>query len=189
MLPSRRLYQLQSRLALTGPEATALLVLTGALALGFGARHLQGRTAPPSAALVAADSAWAALDAAQAVPGGAPGGTPDGAPAFETRILPSDSVAIPASGFADAPPARSAGSSGGRSSGSRSSAGSPVRMNLNTADAALLQRLPRIGPALAGRIIAYRQEVGPFRRVEDVVNVKGIGPKTLEQMQPWLYVE
>ena len=62
-------------------------------------------------------------------------------------------------------------------------------MNLNTADASLLQRLPRIGPALAGRIVAYREANGPFRRVEDVVNVRGIGAKTLEQLRPWLFVE
>ena len=49
--------------------------------------------------------------------------------------------------------------------------------------------IPLIGPALAGRIIAYRQERGPFARVADVVNVRGIGPKTLERVEPWLYVE
>jgi competence protein ComEA len=177
---SRRLYHLQSRLALTGAEATALLVLTGALALGLGVRQLQGRAAPPAAALAAADATWAALDAAAARDSAGASAALDAAPRFETRIVPADSVAIPTAGFADALPAPRS---------RRSSANSPVRMNLNTADAALLQRLPRIGPALAGRIIAYRQEHGPFRRVEDVVNVKGIGPKTLEQMQPYLYVE
>jgi competence ComEA-like helix-hairpin-helix protein len=172
------LYRLQARLALTGAEAAALLVLTGALALGLGVRQIQGRAAPHSTALVAADSMWAALDAAADSSLGTALAT-DAAPVFETRIVPADSVAIPTSGFADRPPAPRR----------RSSANSPVRMNLNTADAALLQRLPRIGPALAGRIIAYRQEIGPFQRVEDVVNVRGIGPKTLENIQPWLYVE
>jgi competence ComEA-like helix-hairpin-helix protein len=167
---SRQLYQLQSRLALTGPETAAILTLAGLLALGVGVRQLQARSAPPAANLAAVDARWAAADTAPAPPAVEP--------VFETRIVPSDSVTIPTSGFADPPPSRS-----------RSSAESPVRMNLNTADAALLQRLPRIGPALAGRIIAYRQEHGPFRRVEDVVNVKGIGPKTLEQMAPYLYVE
>jgi competence protein ComEA len=179
MALSRPLYRLQTRLALTGPEATALLVLTGALALGLAVRQFQGYAAPPAASLAAADSAWAADEAPTAAPA-----LPESVPVFETRIVPSDSVLVPTSGFADTPPARSS-----RSSGGRSAASSPVRMNLNTADAALLQRLPRIGPALAGRIIAYRQEVGPFRRVEDVVNVKGIGPKTLEEIAPWLYVE
>jgi competence protein ComEA len=175
---SRLLYPLQSRLALTGAEATALLVLTGALAAGLGVRQLQGRAATPSAALAAADATWAALDAAAGLDTTAAAGL-DATSRFEARIVPADSVVVPTAGFADAPSAPSR----------RSSANSPVRMNLNTADAALLQRLPRIGPALAGRIIAYRQENGSFRRVEDVVDVKGIGPKTLEQIQPYLYVE
>jgi len=176
---SRRLYRLQTRLALTGPEAMALLVLAGALALGLGVRQLQGRAAPPAAHLAAADATWAALDAAARTPTPdvAPAAGSDGAPASEAGLAPADSVAIPTAGFADPPRAR------------RGAVGGPVRMNLNTADAALLQRLPRIGPALASRIIAYRQEVGPFRRVEDVVNVRGIGPKTLEDIRPWLYVE
>lgn len=175
---ARRLYRLQAWLALTGSETAALLVLSGALALGLGVRQLQGQSAPPAVHLAAADSTWAVLTAAAAPDSVATaGGEPLAAP--ETRIVPSDSVVIPTSGFADAPPAPRR----------RSSANSPVRMNLNTADAALLQRLPRIGPALAGRIIAYRQEIGPFARVEDVVDVRGIGPKTLERIQPWLYVE
>ncbi|MDX1418548.1 MAG: helix-hairpin-helix domain-containing protein [Rubricoccaceae bacterium] len=178
---ARRLYRLQARLSLTGPEAAALLVLSSALALGLGVRQLQGQSAPPAAHLAASDSTWALLTAAadSATAGSVEAGLAEAVPAFETRIVPADSVIIPSTGFADRPPAPRR----------RTSANSPVRMNLNTADAALLQRLPRIGPALAGRIIAYRQEIGPFARVEDVVNVRGIGPKTLEQVQPWLYVE
>lgn len=49
------------------------------------------------------------------------------------------------------------------------------KININTADAAALARLPHIGPVLAQRIIAYRQEHGPFKRIEDVCEVKGIG--------------
>ena len=56
-----------------------------------------------------------------------------------------------------------------------------ARINLNTATAAELESLNGIGPALAGRIIAYREQVGPFQRVEDVLGVRGIGPRTLER--------
>ena len=49
------------------------------------------------------------------------------------------------------------------------------RVNLNTADLAELCALPGIGDALAGRIIAYREEHGPFARPEDVMRVSGIG--------------
>ena len=56
-------------------------------------------------------------------------------------------------------------------------------VDVNTADAAALQTLPGIGPALAERIIAYRTEHGPFRRVEDLLEVKGIGEATLEKFR------
>ncbi|MCL2344179.1 MAG: helix-hairpin-helix domain-containing protein [Firmicutes bacterium] len=48
-------------------------------------------------------------------------------------------------------------------------------IDLNTATADELDALPKIGPALAERIIAYRQENGNFASIEDVKNVKGIG--------------
>ncbi len=54
------------------------------------------------------------------------------------------------------------------------------RVNLNTASAAELEALHGIGPALAARIVAYRAANGPFRRLEDVQAVRGIGPKKLE---------
>jgi competence protein ComEA len=49
-------------------------------------------------------------------------------------------------------------------------------VNINTADAALLDTLPGIGPAYAARIIEYRTQHGPFARIEDIQNVSGIGP-------------
>ncbi|MGB0589755.1 MAG: ComEA family DNA-binding protein [Myxococcota bacterium] len=60
--------------------------------------------------------------------------------------------------------------------------GSPV--NLNTATSGQLQTLPGIGPAKAGAIISYRSKNGPFKRVDDLVQVKGIGPKTLSKLRP-----
>lgn len=181
--PVNRIYRLQQRLSITGIEATAILVLCGALAVGFGVRQLQGHPAEPAADLFAeVDAQWAERDSLA-------GSESEEASApfqFATRIVPSDSVVIPTSGFADAPPGRRTSRSQTRRT---SSANTPVRMNINTADAALLQRLPRIGPALAGRIIAYRQEIGPFSNINQVVNVRGIGEKTLEKMAPWIYVE
>lgn len=64
-----------------------------------------------------------------------------------------------------------------------------ARMNLNTATAAELERLPRIGPRMAARILAYRQAHGSFARVDDLVRVRGIGPKTLARIAPYLFVE
>ncbi|MCC6403413.1 MAG: helix-hairpin-helix domain-containing protein [Fimbriimonadaceae bacterium] len=55
---------------------------------------------------------------------------------------------------------------------------------INSASAAELETLPRIGPALAQRILDYRSTHGPFRSVEELVEVKGIGPKTMDKLRP-----
>ncbi len=53
-------------------------------------------------------------------------------------------------------------------------------LDINRATAAELERLPGIGPTLARRIVEWRETRGPFRSVEDLLQVPGIGPKTLE---------
>ena len=63
-----------------------------------------------------------------------------------------------------------------------------ARVNVNTADQRMLETLPRIGPVLAKRIIDFRDSNGEFRRVEDLVKVKGIGDKTLEKLLPYVTV-
>lgn len=56
-------------------------------------------------------------------------------------------------------------------------------VDLNAADAAALETLPRIGPALAERIIAWREDNGGFTSVEDLLAVPGIGDKMLESLR------
>lgn len=58
--------------------------------------------------------------------------------------------------------------------------GEEATIDINTATAGQLQTLPWIGPARARAIIDYREERGPFEKVEHLARVKGIGPKTLE---------
>ena len=53
------------------------------------------------------------------------------------------------------------------------------RININTASVDELVQLKGIGPAYAGRIVAYREAKGDFKQVEDITKVEGIGPKTL----------
>ena len=62
-------------------------------------------------------------------------------------------------------------------------------LDLNTATVEELDTLPGIGPALAARIVAYREEQGRFRRVEDVIDVRGIGPKVLQGFADRVAVE
>jgi competence protein ComEA len=57
------------------------------------------------------------------------------------------------------------------------------RININTASQEELVSLPGIGEVIAKRIIEYRQSQGPFRRPEDLLKVKGIGPKKLEKIR------
>lgn len=58
------------------------------------------------------------------------------------------------------------------------------QININTADADQLQRLPGIGPAMAERVIAYRQQAGGFQKIEDLQEVSGIGPKKYAKIAP-----
>jgi len=59
-------------------------------------------------------------------------------------------------------------------------------VNINTASAEQLQLLPRVGPALAGRIIAFRETNGPFRSIDEIVAVKGIGERSFAKLEPYL---
>jgi competence protein ComEA len=57
------------------------------------------------------------------------------------------------------------------------------KINLNTADVAVLETLPGIGPVLAQRIVDYRQEHGTFAQIEDLMNVSGIGQRTFDNLR------
>jgi len=57
------------------------------------------------------------------------------------------------------------------------------RVNLNTADRDALETLPRVGPAMAERIIDWRERNGPFRAPDDLMQVAGIGEKTFDAIR------
>jgi len=63
------------------------------------------------------------------------------------------------------------------------------KININTATLDELTKLPRIGPAIARRIIAYRTENGSFSTPEEITGVKGIGPKTYQKLQAFITVK
>lgn len=61
-------------------------------------------------------------------------------------------------------------------------------VDINAADEGQLMAIPGIGQALAQRILEWRQEHGPFQRVEDLMKVKGIGDKSFEKLRPYVTV-
>ncbi|HYI09326.1 MAG TPA: helix-hairpin-helix domain-containing protein [Thermoanaerobaculia bacterium] len=62
-------------------------------------------------------------------------------------------------------------------------------VNINSADAAQLALLPRIGEKAAQRILEYRKEHGPFKKTSDLMQVKGIGAKTYEGLSAYVSVD
>lgn len=75
---------------------------------------------------------------------------------------------------------------GAQSKGSGQASAKPAvvgTININTASAADLQRLPGIGAKTAGRVIEYRQKNGPFKKVEELMNVRGVGEKNFLKLK------
>jgi competence protein ComEA len=64
----------------------------------------------------------------------------------------------------------------------------PKPIDLNAADRAELEQLPGVGPSLAEAILSHRREAGPFRSVDELGGVHGVGDKTLAKLRPLLTV-
>jgi len=97
-------------------------------------------------------------------------------------IVPSKNRFANASVLALPTPATSLSSSQGK----RSAKMQPKIVHLNSATEADLVQLPGIGPALAKRIIEHRRQIGGFKSVEQLLEVRGIGEKKLEQIRPYV---
>lgn len=68
------------------------------------------------------------------------------------------------------------------------SPGPKAKVNINTASAAELGTLPRIGPAIAQRIVDFRTKNGAFKRIEEIMKVQGIGEKVYEDIKDLITV-
>ena len=66
---------------------------------------------------------------------------------------------------------------------------SRASIDINQASAKDFTKLPSIGPELARRIVTFREKHGPFRRVEDLLVIRGIGPRKWKALRPYLRVE
>ncbi|MEE9166059.1 MAG: helix-hairpin-helix domain-containing protein [Candidatus Neomarinimicrobiota bacterium] len=63
------------------------------------------------------------------------------------------------------------------------------KINLNNAPKYQLMLLPGVGPALAERILIFREDHGDFESIEELARVKGIGEKTVQGLREWVTVE
>ena len=98
-------------------------------------------------------------------------------------VADGEQVRVPRAGEAPPPSPATPGGTGGAAAGGPAS---PV--DLNRATLAELDTLPGVGPATATAIIAWRDENGRFRRVDDLLEVPGIGPTRLERLRPLVRV-
>lgn len=182
--PSRR----RLRLSVGAAVVLGIVVLSAAVGLGL----LRGRAAPdaavpwtersaPATAGAAVGELYVHVLGAVGNPGlyvlhsdarvvdaiAAAGGTSDTADLaavnLARRLEDGEQLVVPAVGAAAA----------------ATSVETDPRIDLNSADESMLDTLPRIGPALAARIVAWRDENGPFRAVDDLLAVPGIGEKLL----------
>jgi competence protein ComEA len=86
-------------------------------------------------------------------------------------LVDGEQIVVPAQGEAPA------------ASGAPVPGSSGAKVNLNTADETALETLPRVGPALAGRILDWRKTNGRFTSVQDLMSVSGIGQKTFDGLK------
>ncbi|MDE2837509.1 MAG: helix-hairpin-helix domain-containing protein [Chloroflexota bacterium] len=107
-----------------------------------------------------------------------------GAAWFLVAPEPSPGVEItrPTPAAVDAAPPETAGAE------TPSAGATTLSVNLNTASLRELMALPGIGETLAGRIVAYREENGPFLRADQIMAISGIGPGTYEKLRSHIRV-
>lgn len=172
-----------TNLQMTVVGVAALLVVGGVAWFGFGSNqpaplvpttqpevtpeaiavHVSGEVVEPGLVSVAQGSRVADVVAAA---GGATARADLAAVNLASPVRDGEHVAIPAQG--DPGTVTSAGARG---------------IDLNTASASELERLPGVGPVLAGRIASFRADHGPFEEIEDLLDVPGIGEAKLASMR------
>lgn len=86
--------------------------------------------------------------------------------------------------FVDTTSSEESGSSENREESPEAAAGTSTLININTATAEELQQLPGIGPAYAGRILEWRVQNGRFTSIDQLIEIRGIGEKRLENIRP-----
>lgn len=141
--------------------------------------HVAGAVLHPGVVTVPAGSR--AVDAVAAAGGLAPGADPDRVN-LAAPVVDGMRLAIPLVG--QAPPVELAPQGPGGRGGAAGAPGATAGpLDLNSADAAQLDELPGVGPSTAAAIVAHRDEHGPFRSVDALLDVRGIGEAKLEALR------
>ncbi|MFK3670694.1 helix-hairpin-helix domain-containing protein [Leifsonia aquatica] len=138
--------------------------------------HVSGAVVSPGLVTLAAGAR--VVDAIAAAGGLAPDGDPAGVN-LARLVSDGEQLVVPKEG--EVPPAAPTGSGGG--SGGGSGAAGTALVNINTAGQAELETLPRIGPALAQRILDWRAANGRFGAPTDLLKVAGIGDKVFDGLK------
>jgi len=149
---------LQERFGFTRNETTVLLFLCVTLIAGSGLRWYRNVHAAPA----------------------------DPLSSYDYAIADSQFVALSRGTLADSGHAPSGGGRAKRHAPADTLR--PSGIDLNRADTTTLMKLPGIGPALAREIVRQRAEHGRFDSVDDLLEVKGIGPKKLQKIRPYVAV-
>jgi competence protein ComEA len=190
-------------------EAGALAVLGLLLLIGAGLAYMRARPAaavpPPSGAVPASASPDSSASPANTIvvdvvgavhkPGvydfaqgarvidavrAAGGFLPDAEPQainLARPLVDGEQVVVPKKG--ETPPGSAGGSSGQQPGG---------KVNINSATASDFENLPGIGPVLAQKIVDYRDQHGPFRSIQDLMKVTGIGQKKFDSLSAYVTV-
>ncbi|MGK4001668.1 helix-hairpin-helix domain-containing protein [Sorangium sp. So ce1036] len=174
-----------------GGKAAAYVAGFFALALvgsGHAMSLLPARRADPSAGLAMVAGGAAPLAAADQPPPA--GGPPTGAPAADPAAG-APAIADAGAGAAAAGPAPPAPAGGDVDAGAPAGGGVTPdgKVVLNLATEADLRRLPGIGPAKAAAILALRARIKRFRKVDELLRVKGIGRRSLKRLRPLVVVD
>lgn len=105
-----------------------------------------------------------------------------------TPKVPPTTAASPLASFSAAFSAGVAHARAGKSSthSNKIAVASGEQVGLNSATVEQLERLPGVGPSMAARIVAYRQQAGGFAKIDDLTLVTGIGPKKLAKIAPFV---
>jgi competence protein ComEA len=108
--------------------------------------------------------------------------------AFGTALMVVTGVVAQLHGQTPKPRAEGAAVAPAQTSTKKSGTGTGAVININTASAEQLEALPGVGAKVAARIVDYRQKKGPFKKIEELMNVQGIGEKSFLKLKPQVTV-